>query len=608
MRRICTLILLSVSGNVFCSDKEFSEIFFAFDFDKTLQYCRENNLLEFESFTQIVSNAGANYQKDSIILAKYFKQKKERSIEDKLIQASFLVYNRLDVERSFILLKELISEATSSKKELYQKLGLHVLMELYNQELVDSSDDYLNFINTFRTLSKTNNELAWYHINHLRYLTKLRELPSAEVYKNSFKSAEQFFNEFITSHSLKSFINFEKGIYYDYLGDYENSELAYKTVLDNSPNVPFFQHLKFGSYIKMSAIQANRGNYTQAGKLLSQANEIDIADSLLKEFLLSRFTAVYYYEKIGQYDSAYQFLYLSNTNEVFLDHRKNKIKIAELNVKLESSEKEKELLRQDDLILRQQNQMILLYSGIGFVGLIGLISFIYNEQRKKRIREENERQIEDLLKKQELKTAYALLEGQDKERNRIAKELHDNISSTLVTLKMFVESFDTEQLTKDQSGMMDRIADITAKAGEDTRKLSHSLDSGSLRHFGLSVALSDLVEAVNRTGSCQVIYENHLSSKITGEIAHNLYRVVQELINNTLKHARAKEIRLEITGIDDNINIIYEDNGSGFNIKEVKKGMGLKNILSRIDSLDGQITFDNNPGKNMTAIIEIPLI
>jgi signal transduction histidine kinase/predicted negative regulator of RcsB-dependent stress response len=253
---------------------------------------------------------------------------------------------------------------------------------------------------------------------------------------------------------------------------------------------------------------------------------------------------------------------------------------------------------------QKQARIVILTFSLGITILITLgIYFILN-QRRRRIKLASEKAIQDLLQNQEMKTTYALLEGQDKERKRIAAELHDNLGSILVTLNMYADTLQNKK-PKDIPALAQKIADVAQLANTETRKISHSLDSGMLRHFGLEAAIKQLTEAVS---SARKIKFN--LSLQTGEISSDasieIYRIIQELVNNTLKHAQCTKVHLELTHVDHSFSIIYEDNGVGFNPIEESGGMGLKNIQNRAAKLDGELTIDSTPGKGSSFIIEIP--
>ncbi|MGW8122638.1 sensor histidine kinase [Roseivirga echinicomitans] len=248
---------------------------------------------------------------------------------------------------------------------------------------------------------------------------------------------------------------------------------------------------------------------------------------------------------------------------------------------------------------------------LGTLGMLLLASavvlFIYLYQRKLLKKKIAFQEIEDLLRKQELKSTYALMEGKDIERKRIAEELHDNLGSILVTLNMYTDTaLSTDDLTH-KNELISRISEIATQASDETRKLSHRLDSVSLKHFGLKTALNDLVNAIREIRYISIESNILINNSINGDISLNIYRIAQELINNTLKHSEAKEIRIELQEVaNDYLSFIYSDNGVGFNQNQVVSGMGLTNIRARVHKMAGEISIDSS-SKGINVIIEIPL-
>ena len=238
----------------------------------------------------------------------------------------------------------------------------------------------------------------------------------------------------------------------------------------------------------------------------------------------------------------------------------------------------------------------------------GIIIFIFLFQRKIFKRNLEIKQIEDMLQKQELSTAYKILEGQDIERKRIAQDIHDNVGNIMVTLKMYADLLIKKKDIAEKERMAGEILKLAVMGGEQYRNISHSLHSDTFGHFGLSVALKELFDTINNSGTVTAILNIQLEVDLSSEESRNLYRIVQELVNNTLKHASASQIKLEInTFKGDTISMVYEDNGKGFQDEELKENtLGIKGIESRVSSMLGDVKFESVPGKGLTVLIEIP--
>lgn len=254
-------------------------------------------------------------------------------------------------------------------------------------------------------------------------------------------------------------------------------------------------------------------------------------------------------------------------------------------------------------------EMVLVLGTSGMLLLTtAIILFIYLYQRKLIKRKLEYQKIEDLLKKQELQSAYVLIEGQETERKRIAQDLHDSLGSILVTLNMYADTLLNKEANKEVKQLAGKISDITKQATEETRRISHNLDTGILTHFGLEAAINDLVNAITEAKSIKIISHVHLPDIVNKKIIINVYRIIQELINNTLKHANATKIHIELSQISyEYISLIYDDNGIGFDATTKANGMGLTNIASRLDTVGGAIEIDSRIDKGSSFIIEIPI-
>jgi len=239
--------------------------------------------------------------------------------------------------------------------------------------------------------------------------------------------------------------------------------------------------------------------------------------------------------------------------------------------------------------------------------MIVSVLLIFNTSRKRVLAEISEKQEKELEFKHKLLKNNVLT--QEKERGRIAKELHDDIVAQLNVINLSCNLLESslksgnnveEQLDQIRTALNDSIVRI--------RDMSHVLYPPVLEKFGLQSALQSLVIAINRTGQVKVnlqVGEDWGILELSDEL--NLYRVFQELINNTIKHARASNICITSIVDDSTLRIIYKDDGIGFP-KELasKEGMGMNNIRTRATLLDASLDIKNGINSGVEIVISMP--
>lgn len=241
--------------------------------------------------------------------------------------------------------------------------------------------------------------------------------------------------------------------------------------------------------------------------------------------------------------------------------------------------------------------------------LLGLSSlFIYYYQRRKIARKNAEiadQKIEKLLNEQEIQSYNAMITGQEEERQRIATDLHDRLGSMLSTVKLLTSSLKADQ----EPSKHQKLGNLVDDACVEVRRISHNLSTGMVRSFGLKTALEDLCSGIGQSKliECKLlIYGLEERLEINTEIG--LYRMVQEILNNTLKHARARKVIIQINRLEESLNLTVEDDGVGFNSqRKQKNGLGLANLEARAQQLNGTFHIDSTPGRGTISIIEVPL-
>jgi hypothetical protein len=285
-------------------------------------------------------------------------------------------------------------------------------------------------------------------------------------------------------------------------------------------------------------------------------------------------------------------------------------------------------------IIEQEKQVQKTYGVIALaaLALLTLLTFLFARfQRQKRHLAERDaeiaRQQESLakqkeeiavrehletLKNKELDTHYARLEGQDAMQKKIGQELHDSVGAMLASVKLNLSPVDEvlDRLPEDKRQQYANANRLLGEASEELRRISHELNSAVLLKFGLKEQLEALSDIIPGSGKLQVELVTHgLKERLDYKTELNIYRMVQELVHNVVKHAHAKNISIQVNRFGDRINVIVEDDGVGFDVAKIreKPGLGMQNLAARVHDLGGELQIDSRPGHGTTVSIDIPL-
>ncbi|CAD5258587.1 putative Histidine kinase [Imperialibacter sp. EC-SDR9] len=332
------------------------------------------------------------------------------------------------------------------------------------------------------------------------------------------------------------------------------------------------------------------------------------------------------YNHQEQFEQAYD---SRNKERIFSDSLYNLEKdkaIRELTVKYETELKEQEIeklssekeLQEKEILLATTEKNAYMIAVVFAIALaLAILAFFTQRQKAMQLRSEKalaERntQINSLLQEQEVNTLSALLEGQEKERLRIAEELHDRLGSLLSAIKLNFNGWigkrdlshdEVEDYSAKTSGLLD-------EAVTEVRRVSHNLSTGQVSRYGLVGSMEDLAATVNRSDSIKMkVLHFNLGERLPIELETGIYRIVQEMLANVLKHANAKEFTVQLSKTDNSVILTAEDDGKGFDYKEARKrgGIGLHNIDNRVKKFGGQFSVDSSPGKGTIFTFEFPL-
>lgn len=210
--------------------------------------------------------------------------------------------------------------------------------------------------------------------------------------------------------------------------------------------------------------------------------------------------------------------------------------------------------------------------------------------------------MEDITQKklEERMMLQAIVEAEEKERTRIAQELHDGVGPLISSVKMFVQCFIKPNQKMDNKTIAVNAEELLNEAQKNIRHISYSLSPHILQNFGLIDAIKSFAQKIESTGSVKINVSVNNYKPINSHTETVLYRALSECINNTIKHANASLIEIIFSFEADSLQIKYIDDGSGFDFNTAlskKSGLGLFNLKSRLEIINGSITIDSNPGK-----------
>ena len=209
----------------------------------------------------------------------------------------------------------------------------------------------------------------------------------------------------------------------------------------------------------------------------------------------------------------------------------------------------------------------------------------------------------------QLTATEAVLKGEEQERTRLAKDLHDGLGGMLSGIKYSFNAMKGNLImTPDNHQSFERSMDMLDSSIQEMRRVAHNMMPEALVKFGLDTALNDFCNDINQSGALKVSYLSIGLENVTLEqtTAITIYRIVQELINNTMKHASAKTAIVQVTKTEKQLAVTVEDDGRGFDTTTLtqSKGIGWSNIQHRVDFLKGKLDVDSKPGKGTSVHIE----
>lgn len=222
----------------------------------------------------------------------------------------------------------------------------------------------------------------------------------------------------------------------------------------------------------------------------------------------------------------------------------------------------------------------------------------------------NRRRIQELEDNLKIESMQGMMAGQESERQRIAQDLHDSVGGLLAAAKIHVEGLLGKEMPPQQhTEGLAKLRDMLDETVVETRHIARNMQPSALLEFGLVTALRDLTGRVRGQGVPQITFQHFGDFEgIDETVALNCYRIVQELLQNSLKHAQSNEILVQVTRTDHQIALLVEDDGKGFDPAKIRKGMGTDNIARRVQFLKGELSVHTAPKQGASTLVTIPIL
>lgn len=358
---------------------------------------------------------------------------------------------------------------------------------------------------------------------------------------------------------------------------------------------------------RMASIHFELGNFKKARSYMDDVityydNRAELESSAKAHLLLAKIA-----EQIGDLPLALSSQRKHQEFNKQLDSLMFNKDVAEITTKFETEAKEAKIEKQKIIITQkeQQNKYLLISSILG--GLLFFSGFLIFFQRSKKNKALAAEKINRLEKEKKILSMNAMIEGQEAERSRIAKDLHDGLGGLLSTVKAHFSNIQSEIQKIEKIDVYNRANELVDEACDEVRRISHNLMPGALRLEGLITAVRHLGEEMTEAHPFTVRVESiGMTTRMEESKEVFIYRIIQEALNNIIKHADASDVLIQLSETEEEFHFIIEDDGKGFDPAQIETGLGLKSIRSRVDFLKGALDIDTKKGVGTTLSWHMP--
>ncbi|HEY8387374.1 MAG TPA: sensor histidine kinase [Parasegetibacter sp.] len=400
------------------------------------------------------------------------------------------------------------------------------------------------------------------------------------------------------------------GIVHKFLGNYSEAIASYNRSAALAEEIGD-QYFVAANYINMGNVYRLQNQMAKAVNLHQKALELGKEISAANIIFESYGSLAEDYAVSGNFKKAYELhRKYKEVTDSFINEERTR-QLAEMQTRFETAQKEQQidLLSKENTIhkltISRRNNIILFIAG-AFI-LTVLLGFLFYNRYKLQQRAKLQQAI---IKQQDLATK-AIIEAEENERKRIASDLHDGVGQMMSAVRMNLSAME-QHLTfrsDEQRAKYEKVVALVDESCREVRAVSHNMMPNALLKSGLASAVREFIEKIDHSVLKVDLYSEGLNERIDSNIETVLYRVIQECVNNVIKHSGANHLDISLVRDEHGISATIEDNGKGFDITDAGKfeGIGMKNIRSRVEYLKGTVEFDSRPGNGTLIAIHVPI-